>query len=133
MSQSEFDKKLKHFQVLLAIAFQSDEFMTYVAQMGDAPTEIAKQNLKRSLTVYNLLKKLADERDDGESFMKYLKHFLQTDAKTVMTICVFGTLSVDLNVTLENIENNLTEGEYLSYGNALKTLHDLRKFTGITA
>jgi hypothetical protein len=117
----------------LEAIFTTGNFITsYNNITSDVDSATGKLELKKVITIYNLLKKLWDE-DDEDGVRNYLKLFLQTNEKQMMEIVVIGTININFGETLENVEaGGYSDGKYLVYCNQLKFIHDMHEFCGIT-
>jgi hypothetical protein len=122
-----------YYRMTLELIFKSSDFMrSYNNIASDPDCAPGELELKKIITIYNLLKKLWDE-DDEDGVRNYLKLFLQTNEQQMIKIVVIGTLSIDFGETLENVEaRGYSDGKYLAYCNQLKFIHDKHELVGIT-
>lgn len=108
-----------------------DELLGRVARMHLIGSESVKPKLKKMMIVYNVLKKLWEE-NDNDGFHKFLRLFLMTHRRELVSICVTSTLSVDLSASMEKAETiEQPEQHYLEAVNHFKFLYDLRKEVGM--
>lgn len=120
----------------LSLIFEANEFMESARQVLESrPSSLSQEDLKiemkKTITVYNLLKKFWDEGDE-ESLRKFLKMFLLTNRRQLSSIIVIGSCEFDLSETMADLENKgYSDGEYLRYCDQLKFLYDLRTQYGI--
>jgi hypothetical protein len=136
MSVMTLTKEQQNYRMALSLIFEADEFMKSARKVLESrPSNLSHEGLriemKKTITVYNLLKKFWDE-DDEESLRKFLKLFLLTHRKQLSSIIVIGSCDFDLTDTLANLEDKgYSDGEYLAYCNQLKFLYDLHTQYGI--
>ena len=122
-----------YYRMTLNLIFNScDDFMKHYSNIDSATySESGKVELKKIMTIYNLLKKLWDE-DDEDGARNYIKLFLQTNEQQMIKIVVIGTLTIDFGETLENVEaQGYSEGKYLAYCNQLKFIHDKHEICNV--
>ena len=104
-----------------------DELVDRVARMLLIGSESVKPKLKKMMIVFNVLKKLWEE-NDNDGFHKFLRLFLMTHRRELVSIIVTSTLSVDLSASMEKAETvDQPEQHYLESVNHFKFLYDLRK------
>jgi hypothetical protein len=136
MSVMSLTKEQQNYRMALSLIFEANEFMESASQVLESrPSSLSHEGLriemKKTITVYNLLKKFWDEGDE-ESLRKFLKLFLLTNRKQLSSIIVIGSSGFDLTDTMANLEDKgYSDGEYLAYCNQLKFLYDLRTQYGI--
>ena len=129
MSVKLTTKEELNYRMTLELIFNScDDFMKHYSNIDSATySESGKVESKKIIVVYNLLKKLwdANEEDDLRNF---LKMFLLTHRSQLIKIVVIGTLSINFDATLENVEaQGYSEGKYLAYCDQLKFIHDMHE------
>ena len=136
MSVMSLTKEQQNYRMALSLIFEANEFMESARQVLESrPSSLSHEGLriemKKTITVYNLLKKFWDEGDE-ESLRKFLKLFLLTHRRQLSSIIVIGSCDFDLTDTMANLEDKgYSDGEYLAYCNQLKFLYDLRTQYGI--
>lgn len=136
MSVMTLTKEQQNYRMALSLVFEADEFMDSARKILESrPSNLSHEGLKiemkKTITVYNLLKKFWDEGDE-ESLRKFLKMFLLTNRKQLSSIIVIGSCDFDLSETMADLEGKgYSDGEYLAYCNQLKFLYDLHTLYGI--
>jgi hypothetical protein len=128
------DKEVNDMLHLLGVVLSDDlEFLDRVSRIHQDLSDDLKPGLKRTMIVYNILKKTWDTQETMDNLIRLVKLFLQTNRRDLIFICVTGTLSVSLPDSMENLEaSDYTSGDYVMVSNHLKYMYDLRREVGLS-
>lgn len=128
-------KEEKNFTLGVTWAVKNDDvFLSRVDRLHlvlDLVPEHVRTNVKKMMVVYNLLKKLGDE-NDNDGFIKFLRLCLIIHRRSLESICLLASSSVNLAESLENAEKSEQENDYLVIADFAKFLHDLRTEAGVS-
>jgi hypothetical protein len=128
------DKEVNDMCHMLGVVLSDDlEFLGRVSRLHQDLSDDLKPGLKKTMIVYNILKKTWDTEQTTDNLIRLVKLFLQTNRRDLIFICVTGTLSVSLPDSMENLEaSDYTSGDYVIVSNHLKYMYDLRKEVGLS-
>jgi hypothetical protein len=124
-------KEQMNYAVILMIAFRENTFQDDLDKVKATASDEGKAKAKKMERIYTLLKKIHDDNDFGR-FHEFLKTIIQHHLDILRHVCIIGTYPLDLHGMMERLEEGgYSDGSYLTWCDALKAIHDLRRLAGI--
>ena len=130
MSTPETTKEHMNYAFILAIAFRKNNFQDDLNKMQATASDEGKARAKKMERMYNLLRETFNNHE-SERFHAFLKTMIQHHLDILRHVCIIGTYFLDLHATMEHLEEGgYSDGSYLTWCDALKGIHDLRRLAG---
>jgi hypothetical protein len=131
MSTPKLTKEQMNYAVILMIAFRENTFQGDLDKMKITASDEGNARAKKMERMYNLLKKTYDDGDFGR-FEDFLKTMFEHHLDILRHVCIIGTYPIDLHGMMERLEEGgHSDGSYLTWCDALKGIHDLRRLAGV--